>query len=227
MKKAGIALSLVSRITTHAEAVPSVNNWLLRNIQEGIQPMAAVHPRLPDLECYLETLKAQGFKGIKLHLDYLGFYADENVMLPVYGAAQSLKMPVLFHAGLDRGLPPPVRATPERLLKVHRQFPELVMIAAHMGGEDNYEETETCLLGTEVYLDTSYVLRIMGEDRLKRFFSKHPVERFLFGSDSPYKDQATELDYFQGLSFLSRDKKDKILKENPAVVFNLPWSSGS
>jgi hypothetical protein len=62
---------------------------------------------------------------------------------------------------------------------------------------------------------------------MKRFFSKHPVERFLFGSDSPFKDQATELDYFQGLSFLSRDKKDKILKENPAVVFNLPWSSGS
>ena len=183
--------------------------------------MASIHPAIPDLENYLETLKAQGFKGIKFHPDYQGFYADDRQMYPVYEIAQTLKLPVLFHAGMDRGLPPPVRATPERLLNVHRQFPDLKMIAAHMGGEDNYEETETYLFGTEIYLDTSFVLRVMERGILKRFFSRHPVERFLFGTDNPFTDQTTELTYFQDLPFLTQKEKDKILGANAARLFNI------
>jgi predicted TIM-barrel fold metal-dependent hydrolase len=221
MKQAGISLSLVSRITTQAEGVSSINSWLIESLREGIQPLAAFHPDVPDLEHYMKTLKSQGFKGIKLHLDYQGIYADERKMYPVYETAQSLEFPILFHAGLDRGLPPPVRATPKRLLNIHRQFTDLKMIAAHMGGEDNYEETEACLFGTGVYLDTSYVLRIMELDTLKRFFAGHPVERFLFGTDSPFTDQATELAYFQDLPFLTQKEKDKILGENATRLFNL------
>jgi uncharacterized protein len=221
MEQAGISLSLVSRITTRAEGVPSINDWLLECRRDGIQPMAAIHPAVPDLEHYLQTLSSQGFKGIKIHPDYQGFYADDRQVYPVYEIAQSLKLPILFHAGLDRGLPPPVRATPARLLKVHRQFPNLKMIAAHMGGEDNYEETETCLLGRDVYLDTAFVLRVMRRETLKRFFSKHPVDRFLFGTDSPFTDQATELDYFQRLPFLTQDEKDKILEVNASTLFHL------
>ena len=221
MRQAGISISLVSRITTHAERVPEINSWLLENRREDILPMAAIHPDSPDLENYLETLKIEGFKGIKLHLDYQGFYADEKKMCPVYEIAQSLGLPILFHAGLDRGLPPPIRVTPKRLLNVHRQFPDLKIIAAHMGGEDNYDETETYLLGTDIYLDTSYVLRIMGEETLKRFISKHPVKRILFGTDSPFTDQATELKYLQNLSFLDQDAKDKILGKNAANLLNL------
>jgi len=221
MGRSGISISLISRITTQVEKVPDVNSWLLESAREGIQPLATIHPETPCLEDYLVKLKSQGFKGIKLHLDYQGFYADESRMFPVYEAAQFLQLPVLFHAGLDRGLPPPIRATPERLLKIHRQFPGLVMIAAHMGGEDNYDETENFLLGKEVYLDTAYVLRIMGEGTLRRFFSKHPVERVLFGTDSPFKDQATELGYFQGLKFLTEGQKEKVLGENAAALFQL------
>lgn len=221
MERAGISISLISRITTRAKRVPDINSWLSRSLRQGIQPMAAIHPDIPDLEKYLEKLKSQGFKGLKLHLDYQGFDADARKMYPVYEAAQFLRLPILFHAGLDRGLPPPVRATPERLLKIHRQFPDLKMIAAHMGGEDNYGETESCLLGTDIYLDTAFVLRIMKKETLKRFFSKHPIEKFLFGTDSPFTDQKTELNYFENLSFLTQNAKDKILGENAAVLFNL------
>lgn len=221
MARAGIAISLVSRITTHAEGAPPINDWLLRSLRPGIQPLAAVHPDLPELGPYLETLKAQGFKGIKLHLDYQGIDADDKRMLPVYEAAQWLGLPILFHAGLDRGLPPPVRTTPERLLRIHRQFPDLAMIAAHMGGEDNYEDTEAHLLGTGVYLDTAFVLRIMEPSTLERFFSRHPKERFLFGTDSPFTDQATELAYFRGLSCLTQDEQDRILEKNAAELFHL------
>ena len=131
-------------------------------------------------------------------------------MYPFCEAAQAVQMPVLFHAGLDRGLAPPYKAMPKHLLKVHRDFPRLKMIAAHMGGEDNYDETEATLLGTDIYLDTAFVLRIMDPNILKRFFQKHPIERILFGTDSPFTDQKTELQFLFNLPFLTPSQKDMI-----------------
>lgn len=221
MKKAGIHLSLFSRITTRPEQVEPVNRWLHGNMREEMWPMAAFHPDSPVGPEDLQALMAMGFKGVKLHLDYQGIDADDRRMYPFYEAAQMSGIPVLFHAGLDRGLPPPVRATPERLRKINRAFPHLVMIAAHMGGEDNYDETEAFLLGTDIYLDTAFVLRIMDMRILERFFSKHPIERFLFGSDSPFTDQSTELDFLLNLPFLTQDAKEKIAGQNAAELLKI------
>lgn len=221
MKKAGIHLSLISRITTRAEQVVSVNRWLHSLKQENILPMATIHPDQQGGEEYLKELKDIGFKGIKVHPDYQGFYADDKRMYPFYEALQFLQMPILFHAGLDRGLPPPFRAMPEQLLKVHQEFPRLMMIAAHMGGENNYDETEECLLGTNIYLDTAFVLRIMDKNTLKRFFHKHPIERFLFGSDSPFSDQSADLKYLLNLPFLGQDAKEKIAGKNAAELLGI------
>ena len=134
MAGGAVDLSLVSRITTQAEKVAEVNRWLLRCVRPNILAMATVHPDLPVAASDLLSLKKSGFKGIKLHPDYQGFFVDDIRMYPFYEAAQAAGMPVLFHAGLDRGLPPPVHAMPRGLLKVHREFPEMVMVAAHMGG---------------------------------------------------------------------------------------------
>lgn len=221
MNKSGVGLSLISRITTKKEKVAQVNQWLLNCSRPNVMPLATVHPDLVVTADDLEGLREQGFKGIKLHPDYQGFFADDQRMYPFYEAAQTVEMPVLFHAGLDRGLPPPVHAMPQHLLKVHRQFPNLKMVAAHMGGEDNYEDTESFLLGEDIYLDTAFVLRIMPADILKRFFRKHPVERILFGSDSPFTDQAAELTYVLSLPYLTESEKMRVVGENAARLLQL------
>ncbi len=221
MQQAGIQLALISRITIHPEQVVAVNNWLLGCRRKNILPMATIHPDQPQGVGYVEDIKKAGFKGIKLHPDYQGFYADERRMYPFYEIAQALQIPILFHAGLDRGLAPPFKAMPKQLLKVHRDFPRLTMIAAHMGGEDNYEETEASLLGTDIYLDTAFVLRIMDQKILKRFFQKHPIERILFGTDSPFTDQKTELHFLNNLPFLTPSQKEKIAGQNAARMLNI------
>jgi predicted TIM-barrel fold metal-dependent hydrolase len=221
MENTEIQLALVSRITIHPGQVRAVNKWLLGHRRQNILPMATLHPDQPEGAGYLEDLKGAGFKGIKLHPDYQGFYADDRRMYPFYEAAQALQMPVLFHAGLDRGLTPPFKAMPGHLLKVHRDFPRMGMIAAHMGGEDNYAETEALLLGTEIYLDTAFVLKIMDETILRRFFQKHPIERFLFGTDSPFTDQGTELQFLNALPFLTPSQKEKIAGENATKLLDL------
>lgn len=221
MEKAKIHLSVISRITTRADQVVSINRWLYGLKKKNILPLATIHPDLQDGEAYIEELKNSGFKGIKVHPDYQGFYADDKRMYPFYEMLQFLQMPILFHAGLDRGLPLPVHAMPNRLLKVYREFPRLKMIAAHMGGEDNYKETEECLLGTDIYLDTAFVLRIMDKNILKRFFNKHSIDRFLFGSDSPFSDQSEDLKYLMNLSCLDQDAKEKIAGKNASVLLRL------
>lgn len=221
MQRAGIQLALISRITIHPEQVKAVNNWLLGCRRKSILPMATLHPDQPEGEAYVEEIKKAGFKGIKLHPDYQGFYADDKRMYPFYEAAQALQMPVLFHAGLDRGLSPPFKAMPRHLLEVRRNFHRLKIIAAHMGGEDNYDETEATLLGTDIYLDTAFVLRRMDPNILNRFFQKHPIERFLFGTDSPFTDQKTELQFLYNFPFLTPSQKDKLAGQNAAGLLNM------
>jgi predicted TIM-barrel fold metal-dependent hydrolase len=221
MEKGGIHLSVISRITTRADQVMSINQWLYGLKKKNILPLATIHPDLKKGEEYIEKLKNIGFKGIKVHPDYQGFYADDKRMYPFYDALQSSGMPILFHAGLDRGLLPPFHAMPEQLLNVHRQFPRLKMVAAHMGGEDNYQETEECLLGTEIYLDTAFVLRIMDKNLLKRFLNKHSKDRFLFGSDSPFSEQAEDLKYLMNLSYLNQQEKEKIAGKNAADLLGV------
>ncbi|MDB9822778.1 amidohydrolase family protein [Deltaproteobacteria bacterium] len=221
MHGAGIDISAVSRITTKPEQVKSVNTWLRDIKYNSIIPMATWHPEIIIDPEWISELISLGFKCMKLHPDYQGFFADEKRIFPLYDAAQELGMPILFHAGLDRGLPPPVHATPEMLLKVHETFPRLTMIAAHMGGEDNYEDTEKYLLGRGIYLDTSFVLRKMPLGLLEHFMNKHPIEHILFGSDSPWADQAQELDYLFSLPFLKQREKEMIAGINAVNLLKL------
>jgi len=203
MDAAGIDISVVSRITTRPEQVESINEWLLSTKQDGIHPLATWHPDLPVDEDHLKRLRDEGFKGFKLHPDYQGFIVDDKGMFPFYEAVQKERMFVLFHAGLDRGLPGPLNAPPERLVKIHEAFPDLTMILAHMGGEEIYDRTEKCVLGKDIYLDTSFILRKMPLNTLERFVNRHPIERFLFGTDSPWVDQNLDLKFFLSLPFLT------------------------
>ena len=221
MEVSGVDISIISRITTRPDQTEAINDWLQQKAVGRLKALANIGPDMAQGPDAVGLLKARGFKGIKIHPDYQGFYADDPRMYPYYEAAQAAQMPILFHAGLDRGLPPPVHAMPWHLHKVLTDFPDLKIVAAHMGGEDNYRETEELLLGTPIYLDTSYVLRLMTVDTLKRFVRRHPVDRIIFGSDNPWKDQRQELQYLLDLPFLSDDAKEKIAGGNAVRLFGI------
>jgi len=222
MDDAGIDLSVISRITTRPDQVEAVNTWLQGLRGPRTPSLCTMHPELPGMVDEVARLRARGFRGFKLHPDYQGFFVDEERMFPFYEAVAAAGMWILFHAGLDRGLPgSPVHATPARLLKVHRAFPQLKIIAAHMGGEDIYEETEAHLLGQDVYLDTSFVLQKMPLQTLERFFCRHPTERILFGTDSPWSDQGRDLAFLRGRPFLRGAELERITFRNAAELLGL------
>ena len=61
----------------------------------------------------------------------------------------------VFHAGFDPVSPDVTRVFPQKALEIHKQFPRLKMVLAHMGGFARWDEVEELLVGTGVYFDTS------------------------------------------------------------------------
>jgi predicted TIM-barrel fold metal-dependent hydrolase len=73
-----------------------------------------------------------GMKGLKLD-PAAGFYPNDEICYPLYRKAAEFDIPVLFHTGATI---PPFRnkyAQPIHLDDVSLDFPELTLIAAHMG----------------------------------------------------------------------------------------------
>lgn len=95
------------------------------------------------------------------------------------------------------------------------------MIVAHLGGEEAYAETAVHLLGKDVYMDTSFVLRGMPAQFRERFLREHPADRLLFASDSPWTDQREELEFLLRLPYLTESEREKICYSNAARLLGL------
>ena len=221
MAAAGIDLSVVAAVATRPQQVESIQRWLRAIRQPGIEALAAMHPADPLSSEQMKMLEQEGFRGFKFHPDYQDFFVDDPRMYPLYEAVAAEGMFILFHAGMDRGLPHPVHATPKRLAAVNNAIPELCMVIAHLGGEEAYEETAVHLLGRDVYLDTSFVLRKMPSTFRERFLKEHPADRLVFASDSPWTDQGEELRFLLQLPYLTDGDKEKICYANAARLLQL------
>lgn len=222
MKKAGISLSVVQPVATRPQQVRRINEWAKNNQGGELLFFAAFHP---DLERPLEEIKLikeQGFKGIKLHPDYQEFFVDEERMFPIYEAIFKEDLIILFHAGVDVGLPPPVHCTPQRLAKVLEHFPGGKVVAAHMGGYLCWDEVERELLGKEVFFDTSFSFCDLGKERMQRLILGHGPEKILFATDSPWTDQSEEIANIRSLG-LTEEMTQKILGLNAASLIGVTF----
>ena len=226
MASAGIDLSVIAAVATKPEQVASIQRWVNGIRQPGIEAMAVMHPAQPLTPRQIGTLKRDGYRGFKLHPDYQDFFVDDPRMYPIYESVAAEGMFILFHAGIDRGLPHPVHATPRRLAAAHKAVPGLCMVAAHFGGEDAYEESLEYLLGQDIYLDTSFVLSRMPGSFREKFLKGHPADRLLFASDSPWTDQGEELRFLLQLPYLPDGDKEKICFSNAARLLGLENTRG-
>ncbi len=195
MDSAGIDRSVIWSIATAPKQVSAIVKWSLQIRSDRIEPFGSVHPDCDDLAAAVRLVAESGLKGIKMHPQYQGFAVDDRLMWPFYEAVQDCGLILGFHAGRDIAFPPEDdRAAPRRILAVHSSFPEMRIVAAHLGGWMNWEEVSETLAGTDVYLETSYTFHCMGDgEHVRRILSAHPTERILFGTDSPWRPQDEEL----------------------------------
>jgi hypothetical protein len=214
MDAAGIEISVLCTIATKPDQVEGILKWCRQIRNPRVEPLPSVHPRTPKAGDWVRRFAEEGFRGIKLHPMYQDFAADDPCMNEVYAAAAETGLFVESHCGLDIAYPPDDdRATPIRFRRVIERFPRLTLICTHMGGWRMWDQVQRELLGTGVYLETSFSLFELGPKRAAEMIRRHGIEKVLFGTDWPWADQAKEVALLAGLG-LDQPQTAAILEGN-------------
>lgn len=193
MDRSGIDKSVICTIATRPEQIVPILEWCREIRTERIIPFPSLHPRDPLLGEHLQQVVDEGFKGVKMHPYYQDYFLDDYALFPLYERMAELGLVLVIHAGYDIAFPRIRRADPQRILDVCRQFPALKLIATHLGGWDEWEDVRALLTGEPIYMEISFALDFLDQIRLRDILLNHPAEYLLFGTDSPWSDQATTL----------------------------------
>ena len=189
-----VSLCVNLPIATRPDQAASINRFAKEvNEREGrVISFGAIHPDAAEPERELAELAEAGFRGIKLHPDYQGHYADDPSVIRVVREAKRLGLHTVFHGGVDIAFPNDVHAAPERMANLLSALGEGEgkVIVAHIGGYGLWDEVERLLVGRDVYFDLSYGIDHLPEEQLLRIVTRHGADKILFGSDYPWRDPA-------------------------------------
>jgi len=220
MAIAGIDISVNQPISTKPAQVQSINDWAKQIEDDSIISFGTIHPLFENFDDEIKRMKELRLKGVKLHPDYQKFHPDDKSVFPIYESLVENDMIILFHAGVDIGLYPPVHATPRRLANVLDNFPDMKLIASHMGGYKCWDDVERYLVGRDVFFDTSYVIDYMEAGRFVRIMWEHGFDKILFATDSPWKPQVDEVRKIDSLPIPEKAKED-IFYRNATRLLNI------
>lgn len=199
MPVSGVTKSICLPIATKPSQTAHINDYAETIRSDQVLSFGTLHPADPDYERVLENLAERGFKGIKLHLQFQLYDIDSPEVIRILKKAESLRLLVIFHAGADIGLPPPVYTTPEKIRHALDFVSGENLIAAHLGGWAMWDDVERYLVGTPVYLDTAFIRQFIAPEQCLRIIRNHGAEKIVFGSDSPWEDPKDTLAFLQGL----------------------------
>lgn len=216
-----IDYSVVMPIATTVTQSNTINNFAASiNGKDNVFSFGSVHPMQENVESELSRIKSLGLRGIKLHPEYQGVYVDSDECVRVVEKCMELGLLVLFHAGRDIGIQPPVHCEPKRLRRLIDMTGADNIIAAHLGGWRMWDEVEKYLVGQKLYFDTSYSLHEISEEQFLRIIRNHGADKILYGSDSPWQKQDFCRSIIEKLP-IDEDEKMRIFYKNGAKLMGL------
>jgi len=221
-RRAGVDIAVVLPIVTNPKQTETVNRVAMETneAREGLYSFGSLHPKDPDAAAWMDKLVTVGFKGIKLHPEFQDYYADCPEALEIYRRAARNGMAVVIHAGRDIGYLPPVKTTPDMLLRIMDCVPDLKLIAAHLGGWLMWDEVARKLVGTPIYFDTAFISDFIDRSLARDIIVSHGADKVLFGSDAPWEDPANTLAFMKSLDIAPEDLK-KICGLNAAKMLGI------
>ncbi len=208
---------VINNVATKPDQTESINDFIadLQKNDNKLIGFGTVHPKMKYIETEIERIISLGLQGLKLHPEFQNFNIDDEALLPVYERAQG-SLPVLIHLG-DENV---TSSSPDRLAKILKLFPNLKVIASHLGGYTMWDESIEHLSGKNVWFDTSSSLAFLSKQDAVRIIRSHGTDRVMFGTDYPMWLPEQELELFLSLG-LSDEENEKILYKNAAEFFNL------
>ncbi len=220
MEENDIDKSIVLPIATLPKHTTTINRFAEGIRNDRVISFASMHPFMEDWEEVIEDIAQRGFLGIKFHPEYQKFDIDSAEGIRAFKKAEELGLIVVYHAGIDVGMPAPVHSTPARLKHLLEYVKGDRIVAAHMGGFEMWDEVEDYIAGTPIYMDTAVASQFMDRDQYKRIIRKHGADKVLFGSDSPWecpKDTLLALESLQ----LSEEEMNQITHVNAMRLLGL------
>lgn len=243
MRRSGIDLSVIVPVATSPHQVEKVNDASVRLCEQygdqGLLSFGCMHPDYAEYAQELKRIRAMGLKGIKLHPVYQDVCIDDIRMLRIIGRAAELGLIVITHAGEDIGFPGKICCSPRMCRHVVDEIGTFPFILAHMGGWRNWDDVPDALGDTHVYLDCAFSMgayerlpgsigepntMMLNADDVMRFIRCFGADRILFGSDSPWTDQAESLAFIRQLP-LEDAERHAILGNNAAALLGLKADS--
>ncbi len=219
-RKAGIACSLLLPVATAPKQFASINRFASQFVEGDLISFAGIHPDSEDYKEQLHWIKANGFKGIKLHPDYQNTYFNDIKYKRIIDTASELELIVVTHAGVDPISPNDVHCTPKMIEEVLDEVSPRNLVLAHMGGNLMFDEVENRLVGRDVYFDTAYVLDKMKPWQFMRMVRNHGIDKILFATDSPWGGQQEFVEVLYKLPF-SKEERDKIAQKNAKKLLKI------
>ena len=208
---AGVSRYVIHPVAVHAKGVRHINEYTAAIVREHaeIDGFGTVHPDMEDVQAELDFIRAAGLKGLKLHPDMQQCYSDDERLFPIYEKCCELGLPVLVHCG-DRTRD---FSHPRHLRRALDRYPDLTVIAAHMGGWSLWDEAYEYLGPTGCYLDLSSCTMFMPAEQVVTYVRAFGAHRVLFGTDFPVWSPKTEVETFLSLP-LDDEEKEMIAHGN-------------
>ncbi len=219
LEKGKISGCLIHSTATKRAQVESVNDYIASVAKDNprLVGFGSMHADYEKTDEEVSRIKALSLKGIKLHTDFQGFAIDDERAMKIYAAAEREHLPVLFHVGDKKSN----LSHPVRLCRIIEKFPELKVIAAHLGGYSVWDEAKS-LIGHKgnVYLDASSALEFMPAEAAREIILRHGTDRVLFGSDFPMHDPENTVSLLLKLG-LGDEDYEKIFYKNAEGLLDI------
>lgn len=220
MDRAGITHSVVASIATKPGQYDSILAWSRKIASDRLLPFPSVHPQDADVPGKVRAIADAGFRGVKMHPYYQDFKIDEERLWPFYKAVSEEGLVLLMHTGFDIAYPHIRVADPVRTVRVLEAFPDLHMVTSHLAAWMDWDEAEKHLWGRPVYMDFSYSLHMIDKGRARDALLAHPEEYVVFGTDSPWEDQAQAVEIARSLD-LGPERERLMFYDNAARLLGL------
>lgn len=213
MDKFGVDISVVQPVITKVSQSRTLNLWAQSIQNEKIISFGGVHPLTEDYKGDIDFIVSLGLKGIKFHPEYQQFTLTDKKMLKIYDYALKKGLILLFHAGFDPAFKPPYHSNPKMFAELEKELRGGTIIAAHLGGQKQWDDVERYICGTNIYIDTSMGFKYYSKEQFLRIVKSHGADNILFGSDSPWSKADEEIAAIKNLP-LREEQKELILYKN-------------
>ena len=231
-KKAELDAIICLCAATKGDQVKPAHDWIYKNIvvpqkekvsdEFTVYPFGTYHVDCEDWLHEINRLRGWGVKGIKLHPEFQNINLKDEKLCELFEEIAG-EFVLMVHVGDEARLDDNL-STPVKIKEIYKNFPNLQIIAAHLGGYLMWEEVIKEIAGLPIFIDTSSSMQFISDELLKKIIGLHDTEYIMLGSDYPLASPLEAITHLDRISYLPDSVLEKIMGDNCAKLLGIDKS---